>query len=212
MLPSARKDAALEAFIPLYQNGRPSPGQMVGPKLTEEETNQLLSLAILSLTASHIPNWRFVIVKDAELRKQIRQAAGDQAQVTDASLLIILCAGTKAWEKHSTNLRRHGPDRDKNYFIVANNGYALGKEELPRDEAMCSCGIAAQTLMLAAKAMGYDSSPLYGFDADRVGKLINLPPEYVVAMFVVLGKNVKDHWPRNGKLNFSEVVITDQFE
>ena len=37
-------------------------------------------------------NWRFVVVRDTELRKQIRAAAVDQAQVTDASLLIVLAA------------------------------------------------------------------------------------------------------------------------
>jgi nitroreductase len=37
-------------------------------------------------------NWRFVVVRDTELRKQIRAAAIDQAQVTDASLLIVLTA------------------------------------------------------------------------------------------------------------------------
>ena len=49
-----------------------------------------------------------------------------------------------------------------------------GKEQVQRDEAMRSCGIAAQTLMLAAKSMGYDSCPMDGFDFDKVAELIKL--------------------------------------
>ena len=41
--------------------------------------------------------------------------------------------------------------------------------------AMRSCGIAAQTLMLTAQSMGYDSCPMDGFDYEAVAELINLP-------------------------------------
>ena len=57
-----------------------------------------------------------------------------------------------------------------------------GNEQVQRDEAMRSCGIAAQTLMLAAKAMGYDSCPMDGFDFEAVGKLINLPADHLISM------------------------------
>ena len=71
--------------------------------------------------------------------------------------------------------------------------------------------MAAQTLMLAAKSMGYDSCPMDGFDYDAVGKLINLPEDHVVAMFVVIGKGTKDAWPRPGQLPMSDVVIENSF-
>ena len=38
----------------------------VNHKLTDEEVNQLLSLAVLSPTSFNIQNWRFVAVKDSE--------------------------------------------------------------------------------------------------------------------------------------------------
>ena len=48
---------------------------------------------------------------------------------------------------------------------------AIRIPSLERDEAMRSCGIAGQTLMLAAKAMGYDSCPMIGFMI-AVGKAV----------------------------------------
>jgi nitroreductase len=61
-------------------------------KMSADEERQLLELALLSPTAFNIQNWRFVVVRDPEIRKQIRAVAWDQAQVTEASLLIVLCA------------------------------------------------------------------------------------------------------------------------
>ena len=55
---------------------------------------------MLAPLAFNIQHWRFVLVQDPELHKQVRAVAWDQAQVTDASLLIILCADLKAWELH----------------------------------------------------------------------------------------------------------------
>ena len=178
---------------------------------TDEEIKQLLSLAILSPTAFNIQNWRFVIVMDVELRKQIREVAWNQPQVTDASLLIILCADLKTWDRDPRRYWQNAPKEAQDFIIPAIDGYYRDKEQVQRDEAMRSCGIAAQTLMLTAKALGYDSCPMDGFDYDAVGKLINLPEDHVVAMFVAIGKGIKEAWPRGGQLPLSDVVITDRF-
>ncbi len=180
-------------------------------QMSETEIEQLMSLAMLSPTAFNIQNWRFVLVRDPELRKQIRAAAWDQAQVTDASLLVILTADLKAWEKEPSRYWKNAPQPVRDYLVPAIGQYYSGREQVQQDEAMRSCGMAAMTLMLAAKAMGYDSCPMDGFDFDAVGKLINLPQDHSIAMFVVIGKGTKEAWPRGGQLPMDEVVITDKF-
>jgi nitroreductase len=180
-------------------------------RLSADEEKKLFELALLAPTAFNIQNWRFVVVRDPELRKQIRAVAWDQAQVTDASLLIILCADTKSWEKKPARYWKNAPQPVQEFLIPAIDQYYRGRAQVQRDEAMRSCGIAAQTLMLAAKAMGYDSCPMDGFDFDAVGKLINLPADHVVAMFVAIGKGTKEAWPRGGQLPADEVMITDKF-
>ncbi len=180
-------------------------------RMTEAEIKQLMSLAVLSPTAFNIQNWRFVLVRDPELRRQVRAAAWDQAQVTDASLLVVLCANQSAWRQDPARYWRNAPQPVQDFLVPAIGQYYTGRDSVVRDEAMRSCGIAAQTLMLAAKAMGYDSCPMDGFDFDAVGKLIRLPADHVIAMFVAIGKGTKDAWPRPGQLPLSEVVITDRF-
>lgn len=180
-------------------------------RMTDDEINELLSLAMLSPTAFNIQHWRFVVVKDRELRRQIRAAAWDQAQVTDASLLIVLCADLKAWEKQPQRYWRDATPEVLEFILPAIDRYYRGKERVQRDEAMRSCGIAAQTLMLAAKAMGYDSCPMDGFDFEQVGKLIHLPDDHVISMFVVIGKGTQEARPRPGQLGLEEVVIENSF-
>jgi len=180
-------------------------------QMSEAEVEKLLGAALLSPTAFNIQNWRFVRVKDPELRKQIRAVAWDQAQVTDASLLLVLCADLKSWANEPARYWKDAPKEAQDILVPAIQHYYEGHEQVQRDEGMRSCGIAAQTLMLAAKAMGYDSCPMDGFDYDAVGKLINLPADHAIAMFVVVGKATKPAWPRPGQLPMSDVVIEDRF-
>ncbi|HUX62324.1 nitroreductase family protein [Sulfuricella sp.] len=180
-------------------------------RMSETEIEKLTSLALLSPTAFNIQNWRFVLVSDPVLRKEIRQAAWDQAQVTDASLLVVLCADLKAWDKEPGRYWRNAPQPVQDFIVPAIGQYYAGREQVQRDEAMRSCGIAAMSLMLAAKEMGYDSCPMDGFDFDAVGKLINLPQDYVLTMFVAIGKGINEPWPRGGQLPLGEVVVQNRF-
>lgn len=180
-------------------------------QLTEKEIDELLSLAMLSPTAFNIQNWRFVLVNDPAIRQQIRKAANDQAQVTEASILVILCADLKSWEKSPERYWRDAPTEVSDYIVPALDGYYRDRDQVQRDEAMRSCGIAAQTLMLAAKNMGYDSCPMDGFDFDAVGKIINLPQDHVIAMFVAIGKATNEPWPRGGQLPMSSIAVSNTF-
>lgn len=180
-------------------------------KLSDEETNKLFQLAMLSPTAFNIQHWRFVNVSNPELRKQIQPLAWDQAQVVDASLLIILTADLKAWEKEPVRYWRNAATEVQDFMLPAIKQYYEGKEQVQRDEAFRSMGIAAQTLMLAAKAMGYESCPMDGFDFEAVATLINLPEDHVIGQFVVIGKGIKEAWPRAGQLAMNEVVIENTF-
>jgi nitroreductase len=166
---------------------------------------------MLAPTAFNIQHWRFVVVTDPELRKQIRAAAWDQAQVTDASLLVILCADLKAWERNPGQYWKNAPQPVQDFLVPAIGQYYTGKDQVQRDECMRSCGLAGQTLMLAAKGMGYDSCPMDGFDFDAVAQLINLPADHLISFMIAIGKGTKEAWPRPGQLEYDRVVIQNQF-
>ena len=180
-------------------------------KLTDDETLKLMEAAAQSPTSFNIQNWRFVLVSDKELRQKIRAAANDQAQVTDASLLIVMTADVKAWEKTPDRYWRDAPQEVADLLVNWMGPFYQGKDELQRDEAMRSCGLAGQTIMLAAKAMGYDSCPMIGFDPVQVAELINLPDDHVVGFMIAVGKATKPAWPKPGQLPLEEVIVHNQF-
>jgi len=180
-------------------------------RMSEAEIERLLALAILSPTAFNIQNWRFVLVRNPALRGEIRQAAWDQAQVTDASLLIVLCADLNTWAHDPARYWKNTPQPVQDFLVPAIDQYYRERASVQRDEAMRSCGIAGMALMLAAKEMGYDSCPMDGFDYDAVGKLIRLPDDHVISFMLAIGKGVQEAWPRGGQLPLQEIVITDRY-
>ena len=122
-----------------------------------------------------------------------------------------MCADLKAWDKQPERYWVNAPQEVQDFMLPTIDSYYSDKEQAQRDEAMRSCGIAAQTLMLAAKSLGYDSCPMDGFDFDKVSERINLPDDHVITMFVAIGKGTKQPWTRPGQLSLEEVVIQNRF-
>lgn len=180
-------------------------------KMNETEINKLVSLAMLAPTAFNIQHWRFVVVEDPSLRAQIQAVSWNQAQVTEASLLIVLVADVQAWQKQPDRYWKDAPQAVADFLVPAIKKYYTGHEQAQRDEVMRSCGMAAMNIMLVAKEMGYDTYPMDGFDFDAVAKLLNLPADHTPTMFVTVGKAIKEAWPRGGQLNIDEVLIKNKF-
>jgi nitroreductase len=180
-------------------------------RLSDAEVRQLLDAAMQAPTAFNIQNWRFVTVTDPALRREIRAVAWDQAQVTDASLLVVLCADLGAWKKDPARYWKNAPQAVQDFLVPAIGQYYEGREQVQRDECMRSCGLAGMTLMLAAKAMGYDSCPMDGFDFDAVAKIIGLPGDHVISFMIAIGKGTQPAWPKPGQLGYDEVVIENRF-
>ena len=180
-------------------------------RLTVDEIKLLLDVAAQAPSSFNIQHWRIVNVTDPALRAKLREAAFDQAQVTDASLLFVVCTDIKAWEKDPQRYWIHAPKEAQEVLVPWIHPFYSGKEQLQRDEAMRSVGLILQTLMIGAKAMGYDSCPMIGFDIEKVGQLINLPKDYAVGAMLVIGKGIKPAWPKPGFIPMSELVVENHF-
>ena len=180
-------------------------------QFTDKEIDKLLQAAIQSPTSFNVQHWRFVIVSDPELRKQIRAVGNDQAQMTDASLLIVMTADVRAWQKDPSRYWRNAPQEVAELLVNWMGPFHEGNEQLQRDEAMRSIGMAMQTIMIAAAGMGYESCPMIGFDHEKVAHLIRLPADHVIGPMVAVGRGTKDPWPKPGQLDLSEVVVQNRF-
>ncbi len=181
-------------------------------RLTKEEETKLLETTIQAPTSFNIQHWRFVILRDPELRAKIRKELGnDQAQITDASLLVLFTADVNAWNKSPERYWVNAPQEVADLLVNWIAPFHEGREWLQRDEAQRSIGMAMQTLMLAATSMGYQSCPMIGYDIDGLAKLVNLPDDHVMGPLVAIGKGTKDPWPKPGQLPLSDLVVEDSF-
>ncbi len=181
-------------------------------RLSAEEERQLLEATIQSPTSFNIQHWRFVILRDPQLRAKIRAEFGnDQAQMTDASLLVLFVADMKAWQKDPQRYWANAPQAVADLLVGWMGPFHEGREWLQRDEAQRSIGIAMQTLMLAAQQLGYQSCPMIGFDIEKVAELINLPADYVMGPMVAIGKGTQDPWPKPGQIPLEELVFENSF-
>lgn len=172
----------------------------------------LLELAMLAPSAWNIQHWRFVVVNDIELRTKLQSAAANQAQVCDAAMLVAIVVDLKAWENEPARYFDTSPVEVAEVLGAKIRDFYQGNDVLARDDAMRSCGLAAQTLMLAATQMGLATGPMDMFDEHQVAKLLNLPQHHVPAMFVAIGRARPEHEiPRAGRLPYDEVVIQNRF-
>lgn len=202
---------AMDTFDAIYQR-RSIKHYDPAHRMTEEEIQKLMDSALQSPTSFNIQHWRFVLVRDNALRQELKGAAFGQNQVTDASILLILTADVKSFEKAPERYWANAPAETTAMMVKMLVGIYDGKEQLQRDEAMRSLGIAAQTIMLAAKALGYDTCPMVGYNPDKVADIINLPEDHVLGMMITVGKAIKEAWPKPGQLPLNEVVIQNRFE
>jgi len=181
-------------------------------KLSTEEEKKLFEAMIQAPTSFNIQHWRFVILRDLALRSKIRTELGnDQAQMTDASLLVLFTADVKAWKKEPQRYWKNAPQEVAELLVNWMGPFHEGNEALQRDEAQRSIGMAMQTLMLAAQELGYESCPMIGFDIEKVAALVNLPADHVMGPMVAIGKGTQEPWPKPGQLGLDELLVENTF-
>lgn len=172
---------------------------------------QLKRLIRRSPTAFNIQNWRFVRVLEPAIRQQIRAAAWDQPQMTDAALLLVICFDRLAWQRDPARYWASAPPEVAAQLVPEITDFYANDTTLQRDEGLRSCGIAAQTLMLAAQEMGYDSCALDGFDFATVAQLIGLPTDHEIALILAVGTALKPAHARPGDVPDQEIFFDDRF-
>ena len=179
--------------------------------MPEDTFRQLMEHAIQAPTAFNIQNWRFVRVTDHAQRQAIRAVAWDQAQVTEASELLVLCFDNKAWDREPGRYWCNAPQEVQDFLLPALDEYYRDKPGIERDEGMRSCGLAGMTIMLLARELGYDSCPMDGFDYEAVGRIIDLPDDHAIAFMIAIGKGTQEPWPKPGQLPLAEVLFENRF-
>lgn len=187
-------------------------------KLTKEQLADLLWSARYAPSSSNFQPWSFVVVENPELRKKLRAAAYDQAQLTDASHVIVLCQKTNVDAKHV----QHVVDNTaKDYGVQAASLAGLQgmmSGILQAHATDLDAWTARQTyiafgfLLTMAAHMHIDACPMEGFDAAEFDAILGLKAKnlHVLAACAVGFRAESDKYAKSPKsrLPESEVVIT----
>ena len=155
----------------------------------EPEIRELLRLAGRAPSAYNAQPWRFVVVQDQELRTKLTAAAYGQQQVLRAPATIVLYSDmVDALARMPESMHPDMP-ADKREEGVASFRATFAGQSAEEREAWgnAQSNIALGYLLLLAETMGYATSPMLGFEPDKVKTLLGLPAHVRIPALVAIG-------------------------
>lgn len=179
--------------------------------MPEADLAELIRVTKLAPTSFNMQNYRLLVVRDPDIRKQLRAAAWDQAQLTEASVVFLMCSDLEAHSADPALYWGHAPQEVLEMVSGVLKPFYEGNEQLIRDEGIRSSSFAGMTLMLAARELGYDTCPMVGYDANKVAEIVNLPENMLLNFIITVGKGSKPAWERGPRLPDEKVVAYDRF-
>lgn len=155
--------------------------------IPEAEWNEILELALQAPSSWNLQHWRFLTIKEQANKDRLLPIAFNQQQVSDASVNVVVLGDLEANLVASAVFEKATPEIREMMLGQINGAYA-NNPSLGKDEAIRNASLAAMQLMLAAKAKGYDSVPMGGFNPQALIKEFNIPERYIPVMIISIGK------------------------
>jgi len=149
--------------------------------IPEDKLLKVLEAARLAPSGGNRQQWKFVVVKDAEKRKQLSKAANGQAHVAGAPVVIAGVA------------------------TVPENMMMCGVPGYPVDLA-----IAIDHMTLAAVDAGLGSCWIGAFSQDESRKVMGIPDNYLIVCLLTLGFPADEGRPKTRK-SLDEIVCYDTY-
>jgi nitroreductase len=150
-------------------------------EVEDEKIERLMEAARLAPSASNRQEWRFVIVRDREMRERLGEAARGQRFVGEAPVVIVACAQA--------------------------TGHIMpcGLECFPIDVA-----IAVDHITLAAVEEGLGTCWIGAFDGDQVRRLLGIPEDAIVVALLPVGYPAAQAGPKK-RLSLDEIVMHERW-
>jgi nitroreductase len=158
-------------------------------QVADETLMELLALAGRAPSAFNLQPWRFVVVRDAGLKAALAAAAYGQKQVTGAPVVIAMYTDMEDTMAHLDEIVHPGLPAEKRADTIAMLNASFGGMT-PEARAAWGNGqsnIALGYLLLLAKAQGLATSPMLGFEADKVKAVLDIPAHATITALVSLG-------------------------
>ena len=150
-------------------------------KVPQEKLDRILEAARLAPTSSGLQPYEILIVNNPALRAEIREVAWNQAQVVDASHLLVFAA----WDDYTPERINHMFDLTNDVRGFRNEGWEAYRQQLLAtypgrgaqvnfEHAARQAYIGFSAAIMAAAFEEVDCTPMEGFDPAAVDRILNL--------------------------------------
>lgn len=153
------------------------------------ELRELIRLAARAPSAYNAQPWRFVVVTDEQLKGKLSEAAYGQQQIVRAPATIVLYSDMEsALERMPESMHPGMPAEQRDAGVVSFRA-TFSNQTIEEREGwgLGQTNIALGYFLLLAEAKGYATSPMLGFEPDKVKALFSLPAHVRIAALVSIG-------------------------
>jgi nitroreductase len=183
-------------------------------KIPAETLEFILETGRKSPSSFGMEPWKFLVIRNEELKAKIKPFCWEQPQITTCSELVVILAKIDAVRPEGDYVpamfkRREMPEElfEKYLAIYGSHlAHTMSSDENILAWTARQCYIALGNMMTAAAYVGVDSCPIEGFEKENVEKVLGLDTsEYQLAVIMPLGYRINPQ-SEQCRLAFDEVV------
>lgn len=183
-------------------------------KIPAETLEFILEAGRKSPSSFGMEPWKFLVIRNEELKAKLRPFCWDQPQITTCSELVVILAKIDAVRPEGDYVaamfkRREMPEElfEKYLSIYGSHlAHTMSSDENILAWTARQCYIALGNMMTAAAYVGVDSCPIEGFEKENVEKRLGIDTaEYQLAVIMPLGYRINPQ-SEQCRLAFDEVV------
>lgn len=172
-------------------------------KISKEEMTQILEEATLAPSSVNMQPWRFLVIDSEEGKATLAPLAKfNQNQVATSSAVIAVFGDMNAVDSiphiYDTAVERGlMPAEVRDRQVPAITGlFADAPKEALKDSILIDSGLVSMQLMLVARAHGYDTNPIGGYEKEQIAEAFGLDKErYLPVMLLSIGKAADEGYP-----------------
>lgn len=167
-------------------------------KISKEEMLEIIQETTTAPSSVNLQPWRFVVVEsDAEKAKLKPLIRFNTLQNDTSSAMILIFGdmecyelGQEIYDQAVAEGKMPAEVRDQQLETIIPYYKNFSKEKMS-DVIKIDSSLAAMQLMLVARAHGYETNPIGGFEEDQIAEAFGLDKDrYVPVMIVSIGKAV----------------------
>jgi nitroreductase len=186
-----------------------------GAPIPDDDLKAILEAGLKMPSGYNLQPWRFVVVRTPEQRRRLRAASFNQAKVEEASVVIVACGDKDGWRSDMEEMIRMGRDAGmtENYAEQARASIPDYLLNHPNLTAWLNRHVmlAFSGMMLMAEALGYDTAPMEGYEADKVCDALNLPISYEVVALLTIGHLKGPDKFNGGRFSMARTVFDGEY-